>query len=248
MLKFSSVQFSSIQSLSCVWLFATPWTAVHQASLSIINSQSLLKFMSIESVMPSNYLVLCCPLLLSHSIFPSIRFFPMSQFFASGGQSIRVSVSASVFSMNILDWFPLGWTDWISLQSKELSRVFSNTTVQKHHTLSRFVIAFLPRSKSLLISWLQSLSTVILETKKIETITASTFHWFNKHVHHGLNLCLTWWCCDILWPRGIELLSSYELSSGRTIKSAKELMLLNRDAGDDSWESLGLQGDQTSAS
>ena len=74
----------------------------------------------------------CHPLLLSPSIFPSIRDFKMSQLFASGGQSIGVSVSASVLSMNIQDWFLLGWTSWISLQSKELSRVFSNTTVQKH--------------------------------------------------------------------------------------------------------------------
>ena len=67
--------FSSVQSLSCVWLFATPWTAARQASLSITNSRSLLKLMSIESVMPSNHLILCCPLLLPPSIFPSIRVF-----------------------------------------------------------------------------------------------------------------------------------------------------------------------------
>ena len=70
-----SVQFSSVLLLSCVWLFATPWTAAHQASLSITNSRSLLKLMSIESVMPSNHLILCCPLLLLPSIFPSIRIF-----------------------------------------------------------------------------------------------------------------------------------------------------------------------------
>ena len=69
------VQFSSVQSLSCVWLFETPWNAAHQASLSITNSQSLLKLMSIESVMPSNHLILCCPLLLLSSIFPSVRVF-----------------------------------------------------------------------------------------------------------------------------------------------------------------------------
>ena len=74
----------------------------------------------------------CCSLLLLPSIFPSIRLFQMSQFFASGGQSIGVSASASVLPMNIQDWFPLGWTGWISLQSKGLSTVFSNTTVQKH--------------------------------------------------------------------------------------------------------------------
>ena len=101
--------------------------------LSIKNSWSLLKLMSIESVMPSNHLILCRPLLLLPSIFPSIRVFQMSQFFTSGGQRIGVSASTSVFPMNIQDWFPLGWTGWISLQSKGLSRVFSNTTVQNNH-------------------------------------------------------------------------------------------------------------------
>ena len=120
-----SVQFS------CVRLFVTLWTATCQASLSITNSWSLLKLMSIASVMPSNHLILYHPHLLLPSIFPSIRIFPMSQFFASGGQSIGVSASASVLPMNIQDWAPLGLTGWISLQSKRLSRVFSNTTVQK---------------------------------------------------------------------------------------------------------------------
>ena len=88
-----------------------------------------------ESVMPSNYLFLCRPLLLKPSNFPSIRVFQMSQLFASRGQSIGVSASTSVLPMNTQDWPPLGWTDWISLQSKGLSRVFSNTTVQKHQFL-----------------------------------------------------------------------------------------------------------------
>ena len=113
---------SSVQSLSRVWLVASPWTAARRASLSITNSQSLLKVMSVESVMPSNHLILYRPLLL----------LSLSQFFTSGGQSIRASASAWVLPMNIQDWFPLGWTGWISLQSKGLSRVFSNTTVQKH--------------------------------------------------------------------------------------------------------------------
>ena len=124
------VQFSSVQSLSHVRLFATPWTAAHQASLSITNSWSSLRLMSIESVMPLNHLILCHPLLLP-SILPSIRVFPMSQFFTSGGQTIRVSASASVLPMNIQNWFPFGLTGFISLQSKGLSRV-PNTTVQKH--------------------------------------------------------------------------------------------------------------------
>ena len=120
------VQFSS----SVMSDAAIPWTTARQASLSVTNSQSLLKLMSVESVMPSNYLILCRPLLLPPSIFPSIRSFQMSQLFASGGQSI--GPSASVLPMNIQDWFPLGWTGWISLLSQGLLRVFSNTTVQKH--------------------------------------------------------------------------------------------------------------------
>ena len=82
-----------------------------------------------DAIQPSHPLLSPSP---SPSIFPSIRSFPMSQFFASGGQSIGVSASQSVLPMNIQDWFPLGLTDWISLQSKGLSRVFSNTTVQNH--------------------------------------------------------------------------------------------------------------------
>ena len=122
---------SSVQSLSRVWLFATPWIAACQVSLSINNSRSPPKLMSIESVMPSNHLILCHPLLLP-SVFPSIRSSPMSQLFAWGGQSIGVSASASVPPMNIQDWFPLGWNGWIFMLSRGLSRVFSNTTVKKH--------------------------------------------------------------------------------------------------------------------
>ena len=103
----------------------------HQASLSFTISWSLLKLMSIELVMPPNHLILCRLLLLPPSIFSSIRVFS-SEFFTSGGQSIGVSASASVLPMNIQYWSPLGWTGWISLQSKWLSRVFSSTTVQKH--------------------------------------------------------------------------------------------------------------------
>ena len=145
----------------------------------------------------------------------------MGQLFASGGQSIGVSASTSVLPMNIQDWFPLGWTGWISLQSKGLSRVFSNTTVQKHqlfstrlffsvelshpyittgktipltrwtflgkemsllfNMLSRLVITFLPRSKRLLISWLQSPSTVILEPRKVKSVMVSTLSFSYCH-------------------------------------------------------------------
>ena len=123
--------YSSVQSLSGVQLFATPWTVARQASLFITNSQSLLKLMSIESVMPSTPLILCRPLLRLQS-FPASGSFPVSQVFASGGQSIGASVSASVLPMKIQGWFPLGWTGWMSLQSKGLSTVFYNTTVQKN--------------------------------------------------------------------------------------------------------------------
>ena len=126
------IQFSSVQSLSRVRLFATPWIATCQASLSITNSRSPPKPMSIESVMSSSHLILCHHLLLLPSTFPVSGYFPMSQLFTSGDQRIGVSVLASVLPVNTQDWSPLGWAGWISLQSKGLSRVFSNTTVQKH--------------------------------------------------------------------------------------------------------------------
>ena len=129
--KAISMQFISVQLLSCVRLFVTPWTAACQASLSITNSQSLLKLMAIELVMPSNRLILCRPLLLLPSIFPIIRVFSNESVLHIGGQSIGVSASASVLPVNILNLFPLGLTGLI-LQSKGRSRVFSNTIVQKH--------------------------------------------------------------------------------------------------------------------
>ena len=148
-----NVHFSSVPLLSHVWLLATPWTAACQASLSFINSRSLLKLMSIELVMPFNHLILCRPLLLPPSIFPSIfqGSFQMSQVFTSDGQSIGVSASASVFPMNIRGWFPLVWTGWIFLLSKWLSRVFSNTTVQKHQLFSTQLSLW---SNSNIHSWL----------------------------------------------------------------------------------------------
>ena len=106
-----------------------------RASLSFTISLSLLNLMSIESVIPSNHLILCCPLLLLPSIFPSIRVFS-SESVPSGGQCIGASASASVLPTNIQGSFPLGLTGLISLQSKEFSRVFSSTTVQKHQFFS----------------------------------------------------------------------------------------------------------------
>ena len=106
-----------VQVLSHVQLFVTPWMIAHQAPLSLTISQSLLECMSIELVMLSNHFILCRPLILLSSILPSIRIFSKSQFLASGGQSIGAAASASVLPMNIQDWFPLGWTGLISLQS-----------------------------------------------------------------------------------------------------------------------------------
>ena len=134
------------QLLSHVWLFATPWTATHQAPLSSTISWSLLKFLSIELVMLSIHLILCHPLFL----FPS-GFFPMSQLFPSGGQSIRAS--ATVLPMNIQGWFPLELTGLISLHSKGLPRVFSSTTVWKHQFFGTQ-----PSSSSVLGGFITSLS------------------------------------------------------------------------------------------
>ena len=125
-----SVHFNSVAQ-SCLTLcnpkdYCKPGFTVHH------QLPGLLKLMSIESVMPSNHLILCCPLLLLPSIFPASGSFQMSQFLTSG----VISASTSDLPMNIQDLFPLGWTGWISLQSKGLSRVFSNTTVQMHPFLS----------------------------------------------------------------------------------------------------------------
>ena len=125
-------------SLSRVQLFVTAWTATCQASLSFTISWSLLKLMSIESVMSSNHLILFIPLSYCLQSFPASGSFPVSQLFASGGQSTGASASVSVLPMNIQDWFPLTLTGLVTLQSKGLSRVFSNTTVQKHQFFWRW--------------------------------------------------------------------------------------------------------------
>ena len=125
-------QFSSVQSLSRVWLFATPWITARQTSLSITNSRS-----SLNSCPSSRW---CHPAISSSVIpfsscpqsLPASGSFPVSQLFAWGGQSIGVSALASVLPMNTQGWSPSEWTGWISLQSKGLSRVSSNTTLQKH--------------------------------------------------------------------------------------------------------------------
>ena len=128
--------FNSVQLLSHVRLFETPWTAARQISLSITNSRSLPKPMSIELVIPSNHLLLCRPLLLLPSIFPNIGVI-------SNESALHIrwpkywSFSFNIsLPKNTQDWSLLEWTGWISLQSKGLSRVFSNTTVQKHQFFS----------------------------------------------------------------------------------------------------------------
>ena len=125
----SSVQFISVAQL-CPNL-CDPMNC-STPGLPITNSWSLLKLMSIAWVMPSSHVILCCPLLS----LPASGCFPVSQLFAWAGQSIGVSTLASVLPVNTQDWSPLGWTGWISLQSEGLSRVFSNTTIQRHQFFS----------------------------------------------------------------------------------------------------------------
>ena len=213
-------QFSSVQLLSCVRLFVTPWTAARQASLSITNSRSLPKLMSIESVMPSNHLIPCCPLLLLPSIFPSIRVF-------SNGKAhcIRWPKYWS-FSFNInptkghsgLISFRMDWLDLLAVQRtlKSLLQHHSSKatilwcsaffTVQHSHPhmttgkttaltrqmivgkvmsllfnmLSRLVMNFLPRSKYLFLSWLQSPSAMILEPPQNKI--CHYFHYFSIYL------------------------------------------------------------------
>ena len=206
----SKPYFSSGQSLNHVQLFATPWTAAHQDFLSITNSQSLLKFMSIELLMPSNHLILCHPLLLLPSVFPSIRVF-------SNESALRImwpkywifsfSISPSSEHSGLIS-FRIDWFDLLAVQGTlksllqhhgskalilqcsaffmvQLSHLYMITgktialTIRAFvckvmsllsNMLSGFVIAFLPRNKHLLISWLQSPSPVILEPKKIKSV------------------------------------------------------------------------------
>ena len=194
---------------------AIPWTAAHQASLSITNSQNLLKLMSIESVMPSNHLILCRPLLLLPSIFPSIRVFSNeSALYIRWPKywSFSFNISPSKEYPGLVS-FRMDWLDRLAVQGtlkSLLQHHSSKATILLHsaffivqlshpymtngktialnswtfvgkvmsllfNMLSRFVIAFLPRSKRLLISWLQSPSTVILEPKKI---VCQSFHCF----------------------------------------------------------------------
>ena len=187
----------SVQSLSCVWLFATPCTAACQASLSITNFWSLLKLMSIESAMSFNHLILCRLLLPLPSIFPSIRVFSYSQLFTSGVQSIGVSASTSVRPMNIQDWFPLGWTGWISLQSDGSSSLLQHHSskasilwrsaffiVQLSHpyvttgkTIALIRRTFVGKVMSLLFNMLSKLVITFLPRSKHLLISLYTWKW-----------------------------------------------------------------------
>ena len=118
--ELGDMYISSVQLLTRVWLFATPWNAALQVSLSITNSRSLLRLTHFELVMLFNHLILCYPLLFLPLVFLTSGSFPMSRLYISGGQSIGISASASVLPMNIQDWLPLGLTGLISLQSKGL--------------------------------------------------------------------------------------------------------------------------------
>ena len=225
--KFNSddhyIYYCSVQSLSHVQLFVTPWTTAHQAFLSSTNSWSLLKLMSIESVMPSNHLILCHPLLLPPSIFPNIRVFSNESTlhirwpkFWSFSFSIRPSNEYSGLISYRMDWLALlavqgTLKSVIQNQSLKASvlRCLAFFIVQLSHLymttgktialtkqtfvgkvmsllfnmLSRLVITFCPRSKCLLISWLQSPSAVILEPPKIKSATVSTV---SPSICHGV--------------------------------------------------------------
>ena len=236
-------------------------------------------FMSIESMMPSKHLMLCCPLLLL-SVFPNIRFFPVSRLFVSPGQSVGAPASASVLPVNIQGWFPLGSTGLISFWSKGLSRVLQphsskvlilpcstffldqlshphlttgkvtaltlQTSVGKvisllSNMLSRFVIAFLPRGKRLLISWLQSASAVILEPKKIKTATISTFFPSICHEVMGLDAMILVICMLSFKP-------AFSLSSLNFIKRLFSFSLLSAIGywyfPQQSWFQLVIRGHQ----
>ena len=219
----SFIGISSVQSLSCVRLFATPWTAAHQASLFIPNSRSLPKLTSIESVMPSNHLILCCPLFLLPSVFPNIRVFSNESALHIRWPkywSFSFYISPSKEHPGLIS-FRMDWLDVLAVQGtlKNLLQYHSSKasilqcssffTVQLSHPymttektialtrwtfvdkvmsllfnmLSRLIMTFLPRSKRLLISWLQSPFTVILEPQKLWAFyflkNFSLMHWLS---------------------------------------------------------------------
>ena len=250
--------FSSVQSVSCVWLFETPWTAARLASPSITNSQSLFKLMSIESVMPSSHLILCHPLLLLPSVFPSIRVFSNESALCTMWPkywSFRFSISPSNEYSGLIS-FRIDWFDLLAVQGtlKSLhqhhksinSLVLAFFMVKVSHPymttgktisltrrtfvgkimsllfnmLSSLVIAFLPRSKHLLISWLQSPSAVILEPKKIKSVTVSIVFPYIFHEVMGLDALFL-----VFWMLSFKL--AFSLSSFTFIKRLFSFSLLS---------------------
>ena len=227
-------KFSSAQSLSHVQLFATPWTVAHQASMSITNSQSLLKLMSIKSVMPSNHLILCIPCLFLPSIFPSIRVFSNESLLRIRWPkywSFSFSISPSNEYLALIS-FRIDWFDLFVVQgtlrsllqhhSSKASSLWcsaffmvrlshpymitgkaialtrqtfvGNVMSLLFNTLSRLVISFLPKSKCLLISWLQLPSAIILEPRKIKSLTVSIVSPFICHEVMGPDaMILVFW-------------------------------------------------------
>ena len=220
-----------VQLLSHVWHFATPWTTAthgleHTHGLPFTISWSLLKLMYIESMMPSYHSMLCCPLLLIHSIFPSIRVFSNESTLSIGGQSIGASASASVLPVNIKGWFPLGLTGLISLLSKGLSRVLSTTVLQQCR---------------------------ILQWKTTTTITHNDRKEFPRHDVEQRNLnkkiYTVWFYLYCRWKISQSKKESFTWTKqDYKLRTAEELMLLNCGVGEDSWEFLRLPGDQTSQS
>ena len=248
--SFPICPLSLVQSVSHIWLFVTPWTAAHQASLSITNSRSLLKLMSIESVMPSNHLILCRPLFLPPSIFPSICVFSKESVLRIRWPkywSFSFSISPSDEYSGLIS-FRIDWLDLLAVQGtlKSLLQHHSSKAsiiwcsaffiIQLSHPymttgkiialtrrtfvgkvmsllfnmLSRLVIAFLPRSRCLLISWLQSLSAVTLEPKKIVSHCFQCFSiylpWSDGTRYHDLSFL------------NVEFQASFSLSSFTFIK------------------------------
>ena len=263
----SSPQFSSVQSLSHLWLFASPWTAACQASLSITNSQSPPKPVSIESVMLSNHLILCFPLILLPSIFPSIRAFSNESLLPIRWPkywSFSFNISSSNEHPGLIS-FRMDWFHLLTVQGtlKSLLQHHSSKAsilpcsaffiVQLSHpyvttgktitltrwtfvgkvmsllfnVLCRLVITFLPGSKGLLISWLQSPSAVIVEPRKIKSVTASIISPSIGHEVMGLDaMILVFWMLSLKPTFSlssftfIKRLFSSSLSAIRVVSSA----------------------------
>ena len=179
--KFSSVQFSSVQSLSCVRLFVTPWTAARQSSLLITNSQSLFKVMSIELVMPSNNCILCHPLLLPPSTFPSIRGFSNESVLCIRWPkywSFSFSISPSKEYSGLIS-FRMDWLHLLAVQETIKSLLQYHSSIASILQCSAFFIVqlshpYMTTGKTVALTlWLQSTSAVILQPKKIKSLTVS---------------------------------------------------------------------------